>query len=75
MNDDRVEGNWKILTGKIREQWGKLTDDDVDQAEGQWEQLVGKIQSRYGHAKDAAEKEVALFRAQHERGDDQAASA
>lgn len=61
MNRDRVEGNWKQLKGKIKEEWGKLTDDDVDQAEGQWDQLAGKVQERYGLAKDEAERRVRDF--------------
>ena len=44
MNWDIVEGNWKQFKGKVKEQWGKLTDDDIDRMAGQREQLVGKIQ-------------------------------
>jgi len=58
MNWDRIEGNWKELKGKIHEQWGKLTDDDIDVIEGRREQLAGKIQQRYGIAKDEAERQV-----------------
>lgn len=58
MNWDRVEGNWKQLTGKVREQWGKLTDDDITVVNGKQEQLVGRIQERYGIAKDEAEQQV-----------------
>ena len=67
MNDDRSEGMWKNLKGKIREQWGKLTDDDMDQAEGKWEQLSGRIQERYGRAKDDVELELRRFRDEHDR--------
>ena len=55
---DRVEGNWKQLKGKVLEQWGKLTDDDMDVIAGKREQLAGKIQERYGIAKAEAENEV-----------------
>ena len=58
MNWDRVGGNWKQFTGKVKEKWGKLTDDDVDVINGKQDQLVGRIQERYGVAKDEAEKQV-----------------
>jgi len=58
MNWDRIEGNWKQFTGKAQQQWGKLTNDDLDQVEGRRVELVGKIQERYGVAKDEAEKQV-----------------
>ena len=51
MDWNRVEGNWKQMKGKIEEQWGKLTDDDLDVIEGKRDQLEGKIQERYGYAK------------------------
>ncbi len=59
MNSDQASGNWKQFKGKVKEQWGKLTDDDMTVIEGKRDQLVGKIQERYGYAKDEAEKEVA----------------
>jgi uncharacterized protein YjbJ (UPF0337 family) len=58
MNQDTLKGQWTQLKGRIREQWGKLTDDDLDQIEGRAEQLVGKIQERYGIARDEAERQV-----------------
>jgi uncharacterized protein YjbJ (UPF0337 family) len=58
MNWDRVEGNWKQFTGKVRENWGKLTDDDLTVINGKQDQLVGRIQERYGVAKDDAQKQV-----------------
>jgi uncharacterized protein YjbJ (UPF0337 family) len=58
MNWDRVEGNWKQFTGKVKTQWGKLTDDDLTQIDGNRQELEGKIQTRYGLAKDKAKKEV-----------------
>ncbi|CCE97881.1 Hypothetical protein SFHH103_03389 [Sinorhizobium fredii HH103] len=48
MDWNRVEGNWKQFKGKVKEQWGKLTDDDLDQIAGKRDQLEGKIQERYG---------------------------
>jgi uncharacterized protein YjbJ (UPF0337 family) len=58
MNWDRVEGNWKQFTGKVKEKWGKLTDDDLQVINGQQDQLVGRIQERYGVAKEEAQKQV-----------------
>ncbi|MCQ0093844.1 CsbD family protein [Roseovarius sp. M141] len=63
MNWDTIKGNWKQLTGEAKSQWGKLTDDDVQQAEGEREKLVGKVQERYGVAKDEAERQVDEFAA------------
>jgi uncharacterized protein YjbJ (UPF0337 family) len=57
MNEDTLKGQWTQLKGKVREQWGKLTDDDLDQIEGRGEQLVGRIQERYGVAKDEAQRQ------------------
>jgi uncharacterized protein YjbJ (UPF0337 family) len=61
MNEDTFKGQWAQMKGKIREQWGKLTDDDVDQVQGRSEQLVGKIQERYGIAKDEARRQFDLW--------------
>jgi len=61
MNWDRIEGKWKQSVGKVKEQWGKLTDDDINVIAGRRDQLVGKIQERYGIAKEAAEKQVEEF--------------
>lgn len=58
MDWNRVEGNWKQLKGKVKEQWGKLTDDDLDQVAGRRDQLEGKIQERYGIEKDRVRSDV-----------------
>ncbi|MDD7971362.1 CsbD family protein [Roseinatronobacter alkalisoli] len=58
MNWDILEGKWKQFTGSAKENWGKLTNDDLDQAAGKRDKLVGKIQEKYGIAKDEAEKQV-----------------
>ena len=62
MNNDRVEGAWHQLKGKVKEKWGKLTDDDLRQLEGHGEQLAGKLQARYGLARDVAEQQAKEFR-------------
>lgn len=58
MNWDRIEGQWKQMKGNAKQQWGKLTDDDLDVAEGKRDVLVGRIQERYGIQKDEAERQV-----------------
>ena len=61
MNQDRIQGRWKQIKGKIRERWGKLTDDDLDVIAGRRDQLLGRIQQRHGLARDEAEKQVHDF--------------
>jgi uncharacterized protein YjbJ (UPF0337 family) len=58
MNWDRIEGNWKQFSGKVKEKWGDLTDDDMTSINGRREQLEGKLQERYGYSKDQVRKEV-----------------
>ena len=58
MNWDRIEGNWKQFKGRVKEQWGNLTDDDLDKVAGSREQLEGLIQQRYGIAKDQVKKDI-----------------
>jgi uncharacterized protein YjbJ (UPF0337 family) len=58
MNEDTLKGQWTQLKGKVREKWGKLTNDDLDQIQGKSEQLIGKIQERYGVARDEAQRQV-----------------
>jgi uncharacterized protein YjbJ (UPF0337 family) len=65
MNNDRMTGNWHQLKGHVKEQWGKLTDDDLKQLEGKGEQLAGKLQERYGLARDEAERQAKEFRKRH----------
>lgn len=57
MNRDTIQGQWQQLKGAARKQWGKLTDNDIDQVQGDYEKLVGKIQERYGVAREEAEKQ------------------
>jgi uncharacterized protein YjbJ (UPF0337 family) len=67
MNWDTIKGNWKQFTGEAKSQWGKLTDDDLQEAEGDREKLAGKVQERYGVAKDEAERQVDDFAARVDR--------
>ena len=57
MNSDQIEGNWMQLKGKMREKWGKLTDNDWEQVAGKKDQLLGKLQERYGYTKEQAERD------------------
>jgi uncharacterized protein YjbJ (UPF0337 family) len=61
MNKDQVEGNLKQFTGKVKEKWGRLTDDDITAANGRIETLAGKLQERYGIAKEEAERQINEF--------------
>ncbi|MGA2133345.1 MAG: CsbD family protein [Bryobacteraceae bacterium] len=67
MNWDQVEGKWKQMKGSARQQWGKLTDDDLEQIAGTRDKLVGKLQERYGIAHEEARKKVdEWLKSQHE---------
>lgn len=77
MNWDRIEGQWNQLKGRAREQWSKLTVDDVNVVAGQRDQLVVKIQERYGIQREEASQQVATwlrraeeswFKASHKQG-------
>jgi uncharacterized protein YjbJ (UPF0337 family) len=61
VNWDQVKGNWMQWTGRIKEQWGKLTDDDLTAVAGQRDQLAGLLQERYGYEKDQAHKKLDEF--------------
>ncbi len=58
MNRDTFEGNWKMFKGEAQKQWGKLTNDQLDQVQGDREKLLGQIQKNYGIAKEEAEEQV-----------------
>jgi uncharacterized protein YjbJ (UPF0337 family) len=60
-NKDTLQGQWKQFQGKIKEKWGKLTDDELTQINGRRDMLIGKLQEKYGMAKERAEKEVQNF--------------
>jgi uncharacterized protein YjbJ (UPF0337 family) len=65
MNNDRAAGQWKQVKGNLKEQWGKLTDDDLTRLEGKSDQLAGVIQERYGIARDEAERQAREFQNRH----------
>ena len=65
MNWDFVQGNWKQVSGKVKQQWGKLTDDDLAKIAGKREELEGKLQERYGLSKDEIKKQLGDFMTRH----------
>jgi uncharacterized protein YjbJ (UPF0337 family) len=70
MNRDTLKGQWMQLKGKARQQWGKLTDDDLDKIQGNAEMLAGKIQEYYGKTREQAEKELDRW-CEQQQGDGQ----
>ncbi len=65
MNSDVLEGKWKQIKGEVQNQWGQLTDDEIDQIQGKRDKLVGKIQEKYGRSRAEAEREVDQFLREH----------
>jgi len=65
MNQDQAGGQWKQFKGKVKEQWGKLTDDDLQMVEGKQDQLIGRLQERYGIAREEAERQIRDFQKQN----------
>ncbi len=57
MNNDEFEGKWKQVRGQVKEWWGKLSDDDLEQADGKADKLIGLIQQRYGYTREKAKEE------------------
>jgi uncharacterized protein YjbJ (UPF0337 family) len=65
MNWDIVAGNWMQFKGKVKAQWGNLTDDQLDIIAGRRDELAGRIQEAYGISKDAAEEQIKRFEEQN----------
>lgn len=61
LNQDVLAGKWKQARGKVKQWWGKLTNDDLERISGRVDELVGVVQERYGYTREQAEKEVASF--------------
>ncbi|HEX2965863.1 MAG TPA: CsbD family protein [Syntrophorhabdaceae bacterium] len=61
MNEDILKGKLKELGGSIRERWGKLTDNDIQEAGGKKDKLVGALQKAYGYSREEAEREYDRF--------------
>ena len=64
MNWDQIQGNWKQLSGRAKEKWGKLTDNDLTESAGRREQLAGLLQERYGYAREEADRVINEFAAE-----------
>jgi uncharacterized protein YjbJ (UPF0337 family) len=64
MDWNRIEGQWQQAQGRIRERWGKLTDDDLARVAGKRDQFVGLLQQKYGQARDEIERQVREFESQ-----------
>jgi uncharacterized protein YjbJ (UPF0337 family) len=56
MNKDQWQGKWRQVRGTIKKEWGKLTDDDLDQVQGDYDRLIGTIQERYGTRREEIER-------------------
>jgi uncharacterized protein YjbJ (UPF0337 family) len=65
MNRDQSEGNWKRLKGRVKQPWGKLTDEDLDVIAGNRDELAGKLQETYGVSKEEARKQIRKFEARY----------
>jgi len=61
MNDDIVKGHWKEIKGKLKQQWGKLTDDQITQMNGSYEELQGALEKNYGYQKEEAKNQIKTF--------------
>jgi uncharacterized protein YjbJ (UPF0337 family) len=61
MNEDILKGKWKQLTGGIKQEWGKLTDDALTEIDGSREKMVGKLQESYGYTREQAERELDAY--------------
>jgi uncharacterized protein YjbJ (UPF0337 family) len=69
INWDRIEGNWKQFKGSVRQQWGRLTEDDLEVVAGRRDHLAGKIQAAYGITREASEKQLAEWLARQHKAD------
>ena len=65
MNCNQIEGNWEQFKGQVQQQWGKLTNDDLDVIAGKRKELAGRIQARYGKVQDDAERDIDDWLSRH----------
>ena len=70
MDKDILIGGWKQISGKVKEQWGKLTDDDLTAINGQKDMLLGRLQEKYGFTKEQAKHEMTKFYEKHRMKDE-----
>ncbi len=69
MNWDQIAGMWKQWGGRIRQKWGKLTDDDIQHIAGKRDELAGKLQERYGIEKEEAHRQIDEWEREHAEAD------
>lgn len=67
MNRDILEGQWKQIKGRVKQQWGRLTDDELDEMSGSYDELAGLIQERYGYSREEAMNELDMFLDNYDR--------
>ncbi len=65
MNWDQIQGKWKQFTGEVQSNWGKLTNDDLQEVKGDRTKLAGKLQERYGVSKEEADRQIDHWMEQH----------
>ncbi len=58
---DKIRGNWNIIKGKLKEEYGQLTDDDLIYAEGKEDQLLGRLQQKLGKSKEEIKELIDRF--------------
>ena len=75
MNEDIIKGKWEQVKGSVQKQWGKLTNDDLDQINGDGKKLMGLIRERYGIAQDEAEKQLKEWEKQNRETNDHSEAA
>ena len=73
MNKEQTQGKAEQITGKIKETWGKLTDNDIALLKGNRQEFYGKLEKQYGIAKEEAERQIKEFEKACNRSTDQAA--
>ena len=61
MNEDILKGQWSQLKGRVRQEWGRFTNDDVARIDGDREILLGRLQELYGRTREKAEEELEQF--------------
>jgi len=69
MNRDIIRGHWNEIKGELKQQWGKLTDDEITQMDGTYDGLKGKLQKAYGYQEDEADREIESFVDRHNWND------
>jgi len=69
MNRNRIAGNWKQFKGSARQQWGRLTEDDLEVVAGKREHLAGMIQEAYGITREASRKQLSEWLARQHKTD------